>query len=182
MIVLLVIILVPIIPSYLLFKLLPSDAVVNGPFKGLRIDLGGGFAGYFLIFITLVGIRTSFEATNYEKWSVSGQIVLPDDTASIYVDPRFVTLSVPSLRSDSNGNFSMNFLTTSDGQLDYPHLYIRYDGYQPKTYWLGPKEKNIRNESLPANFDPHNRAIDLGQVKLVKMISPVAQSNPYSSQ
>lgn len=178
MVVLLVIILVPTIPSYLLFKLLPSSAVVNGPFKGLRIDLGGGFAGYFLIFITLVGIRAGFEATNYQKWSVVGQIIQPDAPNTPYVDPRYVTLSVPSLRSDSNGNFTMDFLTTSDGQLDYPHLYINFPCCQPKTYWLGPKEQNVRHESLPVNFDTKNRVIDLGIVQLVKQSASVVNTGP----
>lgn len=174
---LLIIILVPIVPSYLLFRLLPADAVVTGPFKGLRIDLSGGFAGYFLIFLVLVGIRGSFESTNYEKWIVNGQIVLPDVTTSAYVDPRYVTLSVPSLRSDSDGNFSLDFLRTSDGQFDYPHLYIDYPGYLPMAFWLGPKEMNVRGENLPVKFDPKNRVIDLGTIHLVKIAAPAA--NPY---
>lgn len=120
---LLIIILVPIVPSYLLFRLLPEKAVVTGPFKGLRIDLSGAFGGYFLVFLVLIGVRGSFQSTSYQEWVVTGQIVLPDDSfTSIYIDPRYVTLSVPSMRSDWDGNFSMDFVTTSDGQFDFPHL------------------------------------------------------------
>jgi hypothetical protein len=187
MVVLLVIILVPIIPSYLLFKLLPASAAVNGPFKGLRIDLSGGFAGYFLIFLVLVGIRATFETTSYQKWAVSGQIVLPDDPARLYVDRRYVTLSDPSLRSDPDGNFAMSFLTTSDKQFDYPHMYINYPGYQPKAFWLGPKHQNDRNESLPITFDATHGLIDLGTIQLEKVSTPVVAAggsvstvNPYS--
>lgn len=190
-VVLLVIILVPTIPSFLMFKYLPSNAIVKGPFRGLRIDLSGGFGGYFLIFLVLVGIQSKFEPISYEKWVVNGQIVFPDSPNIVYVDPRYVTLSVPSLRSDSDGNFSMSFLRTPDGQFDYPHLYINFPGYEMKTFWLGPKDKNVRNESLPVSFDQSSRVIDLGTIRLVK--TPVVisstdsgatgtKSSPYNEQ
>ena len=37
----------PIVPAYLLFKALPSTAIVTGLLHGFKIDLGGAFAGYF---------------------------------------------------------------------------------------------------------------------------------------
>jgi hypothetical protein len=182
---LLIIILVPVVPSYLLFRLLPEKAVVTGPFKGLRIDLSGAFAGYFLIFLVLIGVRGSFQSTTYQEWVVTGQIVLPDDPASIYIDPRYVTLSVPSMRSDWDGNFTMDFVTTSDGQFDFPHLYINYPGYQAETFWLGPKDRNVRNERLPVLFDSAHSRIDLGAIQLIKAASPetpagsTTKPNPY---
>lgn len=182
---LLIIILVPIVPSYLLFRLLPEKAVVTGPFKGLRIDLSGAFGGYFLIFLVLIGVRGSFQSTAYQKWVVTGQIVFPDTSSNRYIDPRYVTLSVPSLRSDWDGNFTLDFVTTSDGQFAYPHLYINYPGYQAETFWLGPKDQNVRNERLPVLFDPAHERIDLGAIQLVKSPSPPAEGpaatkpNPY---
>lgn len=53
---LLIIILVPIIPAYLLFKKLKSSAEANGPItpaKSFGVKLGGAFAGYFSIFLPL---------------------------------------------------------------------------------------------------------------------------------
>ncbi len=41
--------LLPIIPAYILYKSLPSEAQVDGPFKGLNIKLTGAFGGYFLL-------------------------------------------------------------------------------------------------------------------------------------
>jgi hypothetical protein len=171
---LLLITLLPLVPAYVVFKLLPSQAAVTGPFKGLRIDLSGAFAGYFLIFLTLIGIRGSFEGPTYETWTVTGQIVRPDVAANSYVDARYVTFSVPSMRSQSDGNFSMQFVRTSDGQFDYPHMYINYPEYQPLTYWLGPSAQNDRHELLPQLFDAKNRKIDLGVITLTKLASTVA--------
>ncbi len=182
---LLIIVLVPIVPSYLLFRLLPEKAVVTGPFKGLRVDLSGAFAGYFLIFLVLIGVRGSFQATSYQRWEVTGQIVFPDASGNIYIDPRYVTLSVPSMRSDWDGNFTMDFVTTSDGQFGFPHLYINYPGYQAETFWLGPKDQNVRNERLPVLFDTAHFHIDLGAIQLVRAASPeapagsAAKPNPY---
>jgi hypothetical protein len=185
---LLLITLLPLIPAYTMFKLLPSKAAVSGPFKGLRIDLSGAFGGYFLIFISLIAIRGSFEGPTYETWTVTGQIVRPDVAANSYVDARYVTLSVPSMRSQANGNFSMQFVRTSDGQFDYPHMYISYPEYQPLAYWLGPSGQNDRHEQLPQLFDAKNKKIDLGVVTLTKLASTApggsapATSNPYNAQ
>jgi hypothetical protein len=52
---LLIIIIAPVIPAFLLFKFLPkSSANASGPFKGLQIKLGGAFAGYFPVFLLLI--------------------------------------------------------------------------------------------------------------------------------
>jgi hypothetical protein len=185
---LLLITLLPIIPALVLFKLLPSTAAATGPFQGLKINLGGAFAGYFLIFVALIAIRSSFEGPTYETWTVTGQIVRPDVAANSYVDARYVTLSVPSMRSQANGNFSMQFVRTSDGQFDYPHMYINYPDYQPLAYWLGPSAQNDRHEQLPQLFDAKNKKIDLGVITLTKLpvtaaagVSAAAPGSPYSA-
>ena len=46
-------ILLPFIPAFILFKELPSDASVSGLFQGLKLKLGGAFAGFFAIFVAL---------------------------------------------------------------------------------------------------------------------------------
>ncbi len=184
-VVLLIVILVPIIPAYLLFKFLPSTAVADGPLQGLKINLTGGFGGYFLIFLTLIGIRSSFEGTTYEMWAVHGELIASDTGILRYVDQRYVTLSAPSMRSDSLENLSLTFLRSSDGVYDYPHLQINYPNYQTLTYWLGPKEQNLRNELLPVSFDDKSHTIDLGTITLAKLPPPAAgapATNPYSSQ
>jgi uncharacterized membrane protein len=40
------VVLLPLIPAFLLFKLLPSRAVVKGPLAGMNVSLGGAFGGY----------------------------------------------------------------------------------------------------------------------------------------
>jgi hypothetical protein len=184
-VVMLIIILVPIVPAYLLFKFLPSTAAADGPLQGLTIKLTGGFGGYFLIFLTLIGIRSSFQGTTYEVWAVRGELIASDTGVLRYVDQRYVTLSAPSMRSDSLENLSLTFLRSSDGLYDYPHLQINYPNYQTLTYWLGPKDQNLRNEALPVSFDDKGRTIDLGTITLVRVPTPAPDApatNPYATQ
>ncbi len=188
-VIMLIIILVPIIPAYLLFKMLPSRAFVKGPFQGLKVDLSGGFAGYFLIFLVLVGIRSSFQSTtSYEEWTAKGRIIQVDaGSTSNYIDQRYVTFSSPAVKSDPDGNFSLTFLVTSDGRYDFPYMYISYPGCVQGTYFLGPKEKNVRNGNLPLSIDTKKRVIDIGNIQLVNIPAPQivqvnSQANPYTAQ
>jgi len=53
---LLIVILIPIIPAYLLFKKLKSSAEASGPISPIKeftVKFGGAFAGYFPIFLLL---------------------------------------------------------------------------------------------------------------------------------
>ncbi len=44
-------VLVPLVPAVILYKMFEQKTVVTGPFKGLRLDLSGAFAGYFLVLL-----------------------------------------------------------------------------------------------------------------------------------
>lgn len=48
---LLIILLLPMIPAFLLYKIIPSRTDISGPFQGLQIKLGGAFGGYFLLLL-----------------------------------------------------------------------------------------------------------------------------------
>ncbi len=50
-----VIVLCPLLPAFILFKFLPTEAKVEGPWQGLKIKLGGAFGGYFLLVLLVLG-------------------------------------------------------------------------------------------------------------------------------
>ena len=164
--VLLIIILVPIIPAYLLFKFLPSTAVTSGPFQGLQINISGAFAGYLVVFLTLIPIRSSF-ITGYDKWTVSGRIV--DDQGNViqYLDPRYITYSGSYMKSDQKGNFTLEFVTTSDREYSFPDLYIHIPGFKNKDYFLGPKANNYDQIENVGEVDTGLKTIRLGTIHLV---------------
>ncbi|AFD08056.1 hypothetical protein [Solitalea canadensis] len=119
---LIVITILPLVPSYILYKTLPSKTSVAGPFKGLTLNLSGAFAAYFLLFISLMGFTyannsllsensalkeriISFEKAS-EVWTMEGQLetnsveqtkfFIDDGEAKVFSTGRFkVLMRVP---------------------------------------------------------------------------------------
>jgi|GEM_PF-3502066 hypothetical protein len=74
--------LLPLIPAYILFKFLPSESFVSGPFKGLQVNFSGATAIYFIIFLTILTTsqlwkleaQNKLDLKNYEVWKVEGKL------------------------------------------------------------------------------------------------------------
>jgi hypothetical protein len=122
-------ILLPLIPAYILFRALPSDASVTGPFKGLKLKLGGAFAGYFIVFIAL---QYFFPAparpqsvSQYEVWHIKGRASLegPEKllVSDISVEPSVVTVA-------DDGSFWLDLPIRKDeaGKPDFPILFFHH--------------------------------------------------------
>src|SRR5258705_8873182 len=66
----------PVFPAFILYKFLPANKVaVKGPFKGLKVDMAGAFAGYFLLFIGsyFIAKEMIFEKkADAEIWTMKG--------------------------------------------------------------------------------------------------------------
>src|SRR5437867_686147 len=77
---LLIVILVPVIPAYLLFKKLKSSAEASGPISPIKeftVKFGGAFAGYFPIFLLLYFKLPHEFAQKTSKellWEISGNV------------------------------------------------------------------------------------------------------------
>jgi hypothetical protein len=128
LIILAFIILLPIIPAYLLFKVLPSRATVSGPLKGLKINLGGAFAGYFAVVLVILSSYNIWHSAPAVKWTVQGRIIDKETGLAVQpLDPRSVTLSPPSPVFGNDGNFTLYFTPTlnDDGRTyDFPKLVV----------------------------------------------------------
>lgn len=75
LLVLTAIVMLPLIPAFLLFKLLPSRAVVKGPLAGLNVSLGGAFGGYVAL---TVFVATFFSQTKPTALQIRGTVLFPD--------------------------------------------------------------------------------------------------------
>jgi hypothetical protein len=75
------VILLPLLPAFLLFKLLPARAVVKGPLSGLQVNLSGAFGGYvaLTVFITGVAAANHMLKPADPVWHVRGAIQLEQD-------------------------------------------------------------------------------------------------------
>src|SRR5688572_26106823 len=105
-----VVVLVPLIPAFLLYKFLPSGRTeVGGPFKGLDIKLSGAFAGYFLVVLIVTPfvvflIKSKPDVvcppcpkpppTQYEVYTVTGKVDLESSPDSEKLDYKLLTLSL----------------------------------------------------------------------------------------
>jgi hypothetical protein len=126
-------ILVPIIPAFVLFKFLPSTAVASGPFQGLKINVGGGFGGYFLILLIsypfIVSLTNSVSA---QKWTIVGTISShgPQEVDEITVHP-------PVSNPDSgSGTFHLELYipNVADEVFKYPSIVVRRTNLETNSY------------------------------------------------
>ncbi len=127
---LIVVFLIPVIPAFLFYKIIPSKTFVKGPFQGLQVDMSGAFAGYFILLI-LIFTFMSPPGGNWEIWTVTGKIELADGEPII---EKSLTVTVqPALHNVySNGGFSVNVIRSPDqsGTMKFPRLIVEYPGYR----------------------------------------------------
>jgi hypothetical protein len=122
-------VLLPLVPAYLLFRLLPSEGSVEGPWHGLKIKLGGAFAAYFLLVVTVFGFTRTLP--QYEVWTVHGEIRLAD---GMPFHPQMVNFSLnpPGFQPTPNGFFSLDLLAKPNiaGAPELPWLIVDHPGYK----------------------------------------------------
>jgi hypothetical protein len=144
-------VLLPIVPAIVTFKVLPSRAAAGGPFKGLRINLGGGFAAYFVVLLLLLGV---FGAPNFcspdQVWQVTGAVRLLDQEGVPFESVRLSPVP-PPVRVRSDGTFTIKVLVPSSdggGQVELPDLLFEAPGYLPWQESLDNSRRDIKNRTI----------------------------------
>jgi hypothetical protein len=118
--------LLPLVPAYLLYRLLPSRTKVNGPFKGLNLQLQGSFAGYFLLVLMAFGFVTTRPAPIAidEVWEVKGKLDYQGD-AQAASNGRWEVRTLPANYSFvGDGTFVVRVPArrSASGKRDFPIL------------------------------------------------------------
>jgi len=122
----------PVVPAFILFRFLPSTAIAKGPFHGLRVDLGGAFGGYFLLFITLIPLmfRLIRAKENIgEIWTVKGMVVdMTNNKIRQSSNPELTLIPSTEVR---NGEFSVDLVAKrmDNGLVQFPAITIKADKY-----------------------------------------------------
>ena len=138
LLVLATVVLLPILPAYLLFKALPSTAIVSGPLQGLNINLSGAFAGYFAVVVLIIAshkILFPAPVPPYQVWEVSGQVV--DATTGRPIEPlgpTDVVLVPPPLVPAVAGTFKLKFYSWlgPGGEVEFPSLAVSHIIYDSR--------------------------------------------------
>ncbi|MGH9546987.1 MAG: hypothetical protein ACRD23_17420 [Terriglobales bacterium] len=137
------VILLPILPAFLLFKILPSTAIVSGPLQGFTVNLSGAFAGYFAVVVLVIASHNILfpRPQTYQVWELSGTVT---DESGNPIQPLAATDVVfdpPIYQPDLGGVFSVKFPTipAPGGGTTYPKLFISHNEYEPVPIDLDPK-------------------------------------------
>jgi len=170
-------VLVPIVPAYLLYKLLPSTSDVQGTFRGMGIKLTGAFGGYFaLVFLLIWQLPQIVAAVSppIQVWDVQGQVV--DETGSgieplspgdIRVEPRALVLG--------QGGWFQTTVTTQvskTGQgVKFPELFVGHTGYIDVPVDLS-KPSEGAGASMQDVRDEQNHFLKLKTITLKKPATP----------
>jgi phosphotransferase system glucose/maltose/N-acetylglucosamine-specific IIC component len=168
------IILLPLVPAYLLFRALPSNANVSGPMQGLQIKLGGAFAGYFALLILIFGTHNIWNPPQaFQVWKVQGKIMDQSGAGLRPLDVRNFKLFPESFATPADGEFLLSFTTQLDqgGKVQFPELTIDYPEYKQVSIHLNPSEPDFPKDL--ADVDGH--VIRLKPIKVERL-----QPYPYA--
>jgi hypothetical protein len=124
-------ILMPLVPAYLLFKLLPSsDADVAGPLSGLNLKLKGAFGGYVavMVFMTGVAVNAKMLKPPAPVWHVRGTIQLEEDDGS--GDAEIKCKLLPPAKDYAVAiDRSFDFDVPMSDHAPIPHFFFTASGY-----------------------------------------------------
>jgi hypothetical protein len=176
------VILLPIVPAFILFKILPSTGSVKGTLQGMEIKLGGAFSGYFAVVVLVLANHAYLmpmplaPPPPYQVWYVTGQVT---DESGQPIDPLDITkiyVSPPSIDMEqAPGTFALKSYSFPgpDGKYIYPTLSI---GPNPDTYL--PVEDISLDPSKPQPAGvPWTVTFDGQQINVAVKLSKL---NPYS--
>lgn len=117
-------ILVPLIPAYIIYRVLHSQTHATGKYMGLNIDLKGAFAGYFLLVLCIFGFITARQRA-FTLYTVEGKIQLKSAQ-----DLKAVSMGIspPTTEVLPTGDFVIR-VPVENGSHELPRLLIECSGY-----------------------------------------------------
>ncbi|UCG43876.1 MAG: hypothetical protein JSU73_04455 [candidate division WOR-3 bacterium] len=126
----LVVVLVPLVPAYVLFRILKSTATLKGPFQGLTLNLGGAGALYFAILMLLFYTLKPWTAPEAieECWTIEGAAVLDEPPQSGIMNV-FVRARPPELDYVLRDTVGFEIPGAIPGPSQELKLLITADGY-----------------------------------------------------
>jgi HSP20 family molecular chaperone IbpA len=159
-VVLLIAVLLPLLPTVIIYKLFPAEqVVVSGPFKGLTVQAAGAFAAYLITFVgatpfawvTMQQARTDMTLT----WTVRGHLVPRDANGNAIqdIDDALKGIQVgmsPSNYQFTGGEFWVKVPESEDHRI--PALTLSVPGFENTTV-------NYSDQTLTVNGEATNSKI-----------------------
>ena len=149
-----VIVLLPLVPAFLLFKLLPSRAVVKGPLQGLNVALSGAFGGYVALTVFIAAFYAqTLKPQTYRTWHVHGKLELPAEASAASL--RW-NVGPPMLQLDANNVFYFQIPVAEGAEL--PDLLLEVPGYPIQSVKLSGETLFAKN---------YRKKVDKSQARIV---------------
>jgi hypothetical protein len=130
------VVLLPLVPAYILFKFLPSEAGADGPYSGLSLRLKGAFAAYFVVLLAVMSFFHTLPSNEVELWTIKGKVAAPGvDNVS---DLRISIVPDQSQQKTPDLAFKIRVMVprNAQGQPDLPNIVIEHPLFNPQTIHL----------------------------------------------
>lgn len=124
-------VLLPLVPSVLIYKMFPDTKVAaSGPFAGLTIAAGGAFAGYLIILLALpllvrlAGDQIRDQLRSDDIWTIQARVHQPGPNGPVPLRNQAlrVTTTDPDWYRVIPGGVIVAYVRTEDGQ--FPMLEV----------------------------------------------------------
>lgn len=134
-IIIIVIVLIPIIPAWILYKFLPGEgrSFAKGPFRGLNIQLSGAFAGYFVVLLFAGSLYMTLPKTKCDLWKVKGKIKL--EQGNFDLNDISISIIPPDQDIVGDGDFRIDNVPVIN-DVEGVKLLIHKSGYRIKSFFL----------------------------------------------
>jgi hypothetical protein len=193
-----VLVFLPLVPAIIIFKIFPNDKVVTkGPFKGLKVNLSGAFAGYFIVLVSLLGfIPSIFQSitsneTEYRKalhdingkWTLKAHIMFQKSDGSVLDDDKEIKELLRKLEPNMTLQLDNR---TQDITLQLPDPQLLFSQSR-KLIFSSIDDYKINPNGIDYNFIAKKKAIraddflinlDTIVVRQVATISPTVLQTP----
>src|SRR3954471_5412733 len=168
------VILLPLVPAFLLFTVLPSRAVVSGPLSGLQVNLSGAFGGYVALTVFITGVA----ATNHmlkpanPVWHVRGAIQLEQDDIPPGTHLQFELMPLEKTYKDAiDKTFEIDIPMADRGPL--PHFFFNPQGY------VGERVE-LSDLGRPGNYKAHMEnatTLVIEEPIVLRKVTPASNKN-----
>ena len=157
------VILLPIVPAYLLFKYLDASADVTGPWQGMNLKLGGAFAGYFAVVLIALSAYQLMKPpkTGFEVWDVNGKITDSNDRDIGPVSLQDFSANPAWIDDPVAGSFHMYVFTRPGpgSSIQYPDITIKRGTNAVAHFSLDPKQAEPDGPQITMNRATHEVTI-----------------------
>lgn len=170
LVILAALVLLPLVPAFVLFRVLRSRGRVDGQMGSFKIALGGAFGGYFAltVFISTFYSQTLSKA-GVEEWTVTGSFQFERGAEP----PAIYCRLSPVLTLDPGNRFEWRIPVVKGTPL--PRIAVEPSGYEGDTLYLSNETNALNPPDHKMLVDAKRRLIAFQPIKFKRTEPPPVQ-------